>query len=84
MPATLGFAVVACVIAVACMPAHECVYDVLTVAGAFASVGVPGVVGFSAVAFIPVVAGVSAIVVVSAVDGVFAVANFCYFCCFCC
>jgi hypothetical protein len=71
MRATLGPAVVVCVIAVACMPANECVSDVLTVAGLPASVGVPGVVGFSAVAFIPVVAGVSPVAVVSAVVNVF-------------
>jgi hypothetical protein len=39
-------------------------------------VGVPGVVGFSAVAFIPALAGIFAVAVVPAVDGVFAVASF--------
>jgi hypothetical protein len=35
--------------------------------------GVPGVVGFSAVAFSPAIAGVSVVAVVPAVDGVIAV-----------
>jgi hypothetical protein len=71
--AALGITVVACVIAVACAPANECVPDVassfalLLLAAAWfpTFIGVPGVVGFPAVAFIPNVDGVFAVAIAS-------------------
>ncbi len=71
MSAALGVAVVACIIAVACAPANECVPDVASI---LAAAGFPLVPDFlsvagSAVAFIPAVGDVSAVAVVPAVDG---------------
>ncbi len=80
--ATLLIAVVACIIAVASVPAFECVPDVASisasaVAGFPAFVGVTGVV-FSAVAFIPAVASISFAVASFPAD----LASLCYCSCY--
>jgi hypothetical protein len=82
--AALGFAIVACVIAVACAQANDFVPDVPSISAAgvplvpdvLTVAGFPDVVVFSAVAFIPAVAGISAVAAVPAIDEVFAVASF--------